>query len=167
MNLPLIAVVHNWRNERNKSGLYSLHLRITIDRDSRYYKIPVPKKVTNGQWNGKEDAWVKNHPFVIRFARKDNYIDPSQMEFLFDDVKIKVNRAKRTFLEPQEIKTWREVRFPTGKEYLARDRDMFLFQIYTGYYYKDLLLLPKISLWKMKSLASSSSGPEIKTAIKP
>ncbi len=267
MNLPQISVVFNWRNEDNKSELYSIHLRITIERDSRYYKIDLPQKVTINQWNGKDDNWVKNHPFafeinnkiiekkallndlikrsynfnkplsfetifkhlkkkgdtnsfyeymkgfianppeklhentikkyntclshlqefkkelyfseidntllhdfhrfmqidknlqgssckkymeafkrVIKCARKDNYLDPSQMEFLFDDVKIRVNQAKRTFLDVQEIKLWRAASFPKGKEYLRRDRDIFLFQVYTGYYYKDLLIFTKDQL---------------------
>jgi site-specific recombinase XerD len=267
MNLPQIGVVFNWRNEKNKSGLYSIHLRITIDRDSRYYKIPVPQKVSSEQWAGKEDGWVKNHPFafeinnkiiekkvllntlikrtynfnktltfeaifkhierkgnsnsfydymagfiasppeelkintikkyntclshlkefrkelhfsdidnilirdfhkymqttlklqggsckkymeafkrVIKFARKDNYLDPSQMEFLFDDVKIKVPKPKRTFLEPKEIKAWKETVFPNGMEFLERDRDIYLLLIYTGYYYKDLEVLFKDQL---------------------
>ncbi|MEK7227833.1 MAG: hypothetical protein AAB681_00570, partial [Patescibacteria group bacterium] len=63
MNLPQVSVVFNWRNEDNKSELYSIHLRITINRDSRYYKIPLPQKVTEAQWNGKDDNWVKNHEF--------------------------------------------------------------------------------------------------------
>lgn len=69
---------------------------------------------------------------VIKYARKDNYLDPSQMEFLFDDVKIRVNKAKRTYLEPAEIKAWKEAKISKEKEYLERDRDLFLFQIYTG-----------------------------------
>lgn len=267
MNLPQIRTVYNWRNGTNKSGLYSIHLRLTIDRVSKYFKIPVPQKVSKEQWNGKEDYWVKNHPFafeinnkiidkknqinelikrsynfnksltfdtifrhlkkkgdsnsfydymkefianppekledntikkyntclshlqafkkqlyfsdidnmlirdfykfmqvelklqgssskkymesfkrVIKYARKDNYLDPSQMEFLFDDVKIKINKAKRTFLEPKEIKNWREARIPKDKDYLARDRDLFLFQIYTGYYYKDLQVFTRDQL---------------------
>ncbi len=267
MNVPQIAVVFNWRNEKNKSGLYSIHLRITIDRDSRYYKIPLPQKVSVVQWAGKEDSWVKNHPFafeinnkiiekknlvneqikrsynfnkpltfdatlrflqkkgdsnsfydymkgfianppeklegntikkyntclshlqnfrkqlffsdidsifirdfyrymqvelklqggsckkymeglkrVIKYARKDNYLDPNQMEFLFDDIKIRVNKAKRTYLEPTEIKAWKEAEIPKEKEYLERDRDLFLFQIYTGYYYKDLPIFTKEQL---------------------
>jgi site-specific recombinase XerD len=267
MNIPYISVVHNWRNEKNKSGLYSIHLRVTIGRDSRYYKVPIPQKVTLSQWQGKDDAWVKNHPFafeinnkirekknllneqikrsythnkaltfesifkhlkkkgdtnsfydymqsfiknppekleentikkyntclshlqhfkkelsfsdidndlirdfnkfmqttlnlqgssckkymeafkrVIKCARRDNYLDASQMEFLFEDVKIKVNQAKRTFLEIQDIQRWKAAVFPKGKEYLQRDRDMFLFQLYTGYYYKDLPIFTKNQL---------------------
>lgn len=264
MNIPTLDVVWNWRNQKNVSGLYSIHLRITIDRDSKYYKIPIPQKVSLLQWADKEDAWVKNHPFafeinnkinekktivlelikrsytfnkpltfstifrqlkrkgnadsfhdymkdfianppekleentikkyktclahlqhfkkelcfsdidnlllrdfskfmqttlklegssskkymqafkkVIRCARKDNFLDDTQMEFLFDDVKIKVSQPKRTFLEIEDIKQLRALIFPKEKAYLERDRDIFLFQIYTGYYYKDLAIFTK------------------------
>src|ERR1051326_5732438 len=68
------------------------------------------------------------------------------MEFLFDDVKIKVNRAKRTFLEPRKIKLWKSVVFPKELQHLERDRNLFLFQIYTGYYYKDLQIFYKNQL---------------------
>lgn len=269
MYFPSVAVVFNWRNSKNKSKVYPIHLRITLDRDSRYYKISVPQKVLESQWSGKDDQWVKNHPFsfeinnkiiekktvvnelvkwsymtnkqltfekifqslhkkgnsnsfydymqafitnppekleentikkyntclshlkefkkelhfsdidntllkdfykfmqttkalvgssckkymeafkkVIRCARKDNYLDQSQMEFLFDDIRIKVSQAKRTFLDVQEIKQWKAVVFPNGKEFLKRDRDLFLFQIYTGYYYKDLPIFTKDQLFE-------------------
>ncbi|RZK02639.1 MAG: hypothetical protein EOO46_18395 [Flavobacterium sp.] len=262
MLIPVVTVVLNWRGETNKSGLYSVYLRITIDRVSRYFKIESPQKITYQHWSGVEDAWVKAaHPFsfeinskirekktivlelikrsynynknldfatifshlkkkgdrhsfydymkgyiqdppekleantikkynttlshlqafkkqlhfsdidnslikdfhkylnvtlglegvtckkymeafkkVIREVRKENYLDPSQMEFLFDDVKIKVKKAKRTFLEPDEIKRWKALQFMESEKHLERDRDLFLFQIYTGYYYKDLLI---------------------------
>ncbi|MEI9943955.1 MAG: site-specific integrase [Chitinophagaceae bacterium] len=268
MVIPQIAVVFNWRNERNKSGLFSVYLRITIERNSKYYKIDVPQKVATSEWSGTDGNWIKsNHPFafeinnkiiekknivhelikrsynfnksldfetifrhlkkkgdansfydymkefiknppekleentikkyntclshlqsfrkrlhfsdidshliqdfyrfmqkdlnlqgsscrkymeslkrVIRQARKDHYLDPSQMEFLFDDVKIRVAKSNRTFLEPSEIKAWKNIAFPEAKEFLERDRDLFLFQIYTGYYYKDLFIFTKDQL---------------------
>jgi hypothetical protein len=68
------------------------------------------------------------------------------MEFLFDDVKIKIPKPKRTFLEPKEIKAWKEAVFEQSEKHLERDRDMFLFQIYTGYYYKDLFIFMKDQL---------------------
>lgn len=83
---------------------------------------------------------------VIKQARKDNYLDPAQMEFLFDDVKIKVPKAKRTYLEPNEIRAWKELVFEAHQKHLERDRDIFLFQVYTGYYYKDLFILTKDQL---------------------
>lgn len=259
MVLPTLGIVFNWRNEKNKSGLYSVHLRIKIGDHSRYYKIDTPQKIRVEEWSGKENCWIKSsHPFafeinnkiaekrnivhdvikrcynfnkaisfetifqhlkrkgdrhsffdymdqyinhppeklelntlkkyrtclthlksfkkqvnfsdiesgfvkdffrymqtelklggaackkymdafkkVIKQARKENYVDPSQMEFLFDDVKIKVGRSKRTFLEPSEIQAWKKTKMPEDQSYLVRDRDLFLFQIYTGYYYKD------------------------------
>ena len=268
MIIPQVSVVLNWRNETNKGGLYSIHLRITINRDSKYFKIAIPKKVAYKDWSGLDDAWVKSsHPFyfeinnkiiekkaivtnlikrsysfnkvvsfdmifqhlkrkgdinsfydfmdtyikkppevleentlkkyrtalthlkafrkqltfpeidnlmirdfhkfmqtklnlegaackkymeaikrVIRQARKENYLDPNQMEFLFDDVKIKVPKAKRTFLEPHEIIAWKKLSFSEEQSHLERDRDMFLFQIYTGYYYKDLSVFTKNQL---------------------
>jgi site-specific recombinase XerD len=268
MNIPHIAILLNWRNQVNKTGLYSIHIRAKIGEDARYYKIDTPQKIRPEEWSGKEDAWVKSsHPFafeinnkiiekkallhdlirrsftfnktlsfetiemhlkrkgnsnsffeymqnyitnppekleintlkkyrtclthlrkfrkqlffsdidnilvkefykfmqttlnlgggaskkymesfkkVVRNARKENYLDPAQMEFLFDDVRIKVKKPKRVFLEIPEILKWKSATFPKGKEYLARDRDLFLFQVYTGYYYKDLLIFTKDQL---------------------
>lgn len=270
MIIPSVSVVFNWRKEPNTSGLYSVYLRISIERSSRYFKIPIPQKIRTDQWAGKENAWVKNsHPFafeinnkitekrlvvnelikqsynnnrnldfsavfahlnrkgernlftdymeefikkppeklelntikkyttcllhlkkfrtkvyfsdldnfllrdfnqymqkelnltgstckkymeslkrVIRQARKENYLNQGQMEFMFDDIKIRMTKPKRTYLEPEEIKRWRKLRFTKEKEHLQRDRDLFLFQIYTGYYYKDLQIFNKTQLTK-------------------
>ena len=83
---------------------------------------------------------------VIRQARKENYLEPSQMEFLFDGLKVKVPKAKRTYLEPTEIKAWKNYLFPESRKALERDRDLFLFQIYTGFYYKDFFIFTKDQL---------------------
>lgn len=268
MYLPQIAVVLNWRKEINVSGMYSIHLRVTLNRVAKYYKIETPQKVRYEEWSDTEDYWVKHtHPYafeintkirekkaiiqdqvkrcytfkksitleaifshlrqqgdrnsfyefmqryiknppeklepntikkysttlthlktfkkelffcdidnglirdfskymqvdlelggaaarkymeafkkVIRHAKRENFIDPTQMEFLFDGIKIRVPKAKRTFFDIQDVKKWKAVKFPAGKQYLARDRDIFLFQIYTGYYYKDLLIFLKEQL---------------------
>lgn len=268
MLLPSVNVVLNRKGRANKSGLYPVYLRITIDRESRYYTIKVPQKISEAEWSGTEDSWVRSkhtfsfeinnkirekknlvldlikryytlnksltfetifqhldkkgdrHSFyeffqnyilnppekleentikkysttlthlkafrkqlyfadidnamvrefnkymqsdleltgvtckkymeafkkVVRQARKESYIEPSQMEFLFDDVKIKIKKSIRTFLEPHEIKAWKHAVIPPGNEHLERDRDLFLFQIYTGYYYKDLAIFTKNQL---------------------
>jgi len=80
---------------------------------------------------------------VIRHARRENYISPQQMEFLFDGLNVRVQKAKRTFLDLQEVKKWKALQFTAEQQHLERDRDMFLFQIYTGYYFKDLLIFTK------------------------
>jgi site-specific recombinase XerD len=270
MKLPSIAVLLNWMNAKNKSGLYSVYIRITMGRESKYYTVPVPKKVAFNEWTGKDGAWVKNtHSFsfeinnkikekkeiidslirrhynlnkpltfpilfkqlerkddgslfnayfrnyindrpekfedatwekyeaclthlnafnpkisfaeidealvksfkrhleqklglegstiksyfdklkkVVKAAHKENFLDISQTQFLFDDVKIKVNKPKRIFLEPGEIKKWRSIQFKPEESALERDRDLFLFQIYTGYYYNDLEAFKKDQLIK-------------------
>ena len=268
MVLPTISVVHNYRNKSNKKELYSIHLRITIERIAKYFEIKVPQKVSAKEWTGSDGHWVRNthkyafeinnkivekknivhdlvkrsfnfnknldfetifqhlrrkgdnnsffdfmqnyidnppeklelntlkkykttlkhlkefktHLFfsdidnlfiadflkflqvtkkiaggaskkytdsfkkVIKQARKENYVDPAQMELLFDDIKIKVPKPKRTFLEPKEIVALKNLKFPDDQKYLERDRDLFLFQIYTGYYYKDLFIFTKEQL---------------------
>lgn len=80
---------------------------------------------------------------VIRHARRENFISPQQMEFLFDGLNVRVQKAKRVFLDLQEVKRWKALEFPSDEQYLERDRDLFLFQVYTGYYYKDLLIFTK------------------------
>jgi site-specific recombinase XerD len=80
---------------------------------------------------------------VIRHARRENYISPQQMEFLFDGLNVRVQKAKRTFLDLQEVRKWKALTFTENQQHLERDRDMFLFQIYTGYYFKDLLIFTK------------------------
>ena len=83
---------------------------------------------------------------VIRHARRENYISPVQMEFLFDGLNVRVQKANRIFLDLHEIKKIKALEFSADKKYLERDRDLFLFQIYTGYYYKDLLIFSKDQL---------------------
>ncbi len=71
------------------------------------------------------------------------------MEFLFDDVKISSKRmTKRIYLEIDEIKKLKALRFSEDQKYLERDRDIFLLQIYTGYHYKDLQIFSKEHLIK-------------------
>jgi hypothetical protein len=71
MDIPKISVVWNWRNQNNITGVYSIHLRISINRISKYYKIQIPKKVSREEWSGKDEAWVKpSHPFAFEINNK-------------------------------------------------------------------------------------------------
>lgn len=102
---------------------------------------------------GLEGASIKKYfsalKKVIKTARRDNHIDSSSIEFLYADVKISVRPStRRVFLELEEIRRWKAPEIPKNKIFLERDRDMFLFQIYTGYYYKDLRILRKDQLMK-------------------
>ncbi len=49
MNIPQIAVLLYWRKEHNIKGRYSIYLGIMIDRIAKYYKITVPKNISE-EW---------------------------------------------------------------------------------------------------------------------
>jgi Arm DNA-binding domain len=71
MSLPTTAVVHNWHRLTNKSGLYPIYLRITIDRVQKYEMIPVPVKISKEQCIGEDDNWVRDdHPFFFEINCK-------------------------------------------------------------------------------------------------
>ena len=71
MHLPQINVLLNWRKEKNLTGKYSVYLRITLNRISKYYTIQLPEKVREDHWTGVEDAWVKKtHPFSFEINNK-------------------------------------------------------------------------------------------------
>ena len=64
MNQPTIKVILNHRNEKNQSELYSVYLRITINRVSKYVRIPT-QKISKKHWNVKNNGenFVKNDHF--------------------------------------------------------------------------------------------------------
>lgn len=276
MKLPTVTIVFNRLNSKNKTGMYSLHLRITIERNSKYVPIPLPQKISTSDWNAKHkgDCYVKNsHPFafeinqkiiemknkandvikrhylqnksitfdailqqlnrnstkltfnqfaaeyiknpkekfelatitkyntflkhlndfnkqvqfndltpelvvnfrthlevklnlagstmksyfdkfkkIVNQAEREGYLDYQQTRFLFTDAKIKVNEASRTFLEIEEIQRLIQLKFKQEEQHLERDRDLFLFQIYTGLYYNDLKILKKDQLNEKKGV---------------
>jgi integrase len=276
MKLPTVTIVFNRLNSKNKTGMYSLHLRITIERHSKYISIPLPQKISTSDWNAKPkgDCYVKNsHPFafeinqkiiefknkandvikrhylqnksitfdvilqqlnrnsakltfnqfaaeyiknpkekfelatitkyntflkhlndfnkqihfndltpelvvnfrtylevklnlagstmksyfdkfkkIVNQAERESYLDYQQTRFLFTDAKIKVNEASRTFLEIEEIQRLIQLKFKKEEQHLERDRDLFLFQIYTGLYYNDLKILKKDQLNEKKGV---------------
>lgn len=54
--------VFNRKGSRNKSGKYSIHIRVTINRRSHYIKTDLPK-IKKEYWSGKENKWIKeSHP---------------------------------------------------------------------------------------------------------
>lgn len=270
MHLPSISVVFNRQGLKNKTKLYSIYIRITLNRQSKYIRIKTPSKITDDQWSGKENSWIRNsHPFafeinekiratlevlnriikrhyslekplsfaillnglkrkgddrifndyithyisnpperleeatlekyraflkhlndfkpsisfkelnpdlindfkrhleltakiqgstiksyfdklkkVVNQAEKESFLDSTQTKFLFSDTKIKINKPKRVFLEIEEIKSLKGLSFQDSEKNLQRDRDLFLFQVYTGYYYNDLKILKKDHLIK-------------------
>jgi site-specific recombinase XerD len=94
------------------------------------------------------ESYFKALRKVLRLARKANLISRETIPELFEDLHISVKKAKRSFLTIEEIKVWKSFRFAGEEKHLERDRDIFLLQIYTGYYYKDMINLKKEHLVK-------------------
>ena len=72
MNLPVVTPVWNWRNVKNKSEMYPVHLRVYINPlPCRYYPIETPVNVHKDQWSGKDGTWVKNsHPYYFEINNR-------------------------------------------------------------------------------------------------
>ncbi|WP_157098057.1 site-specific integrase [Niabella ginsenosidivorans] len=269
-----IGILINYRNRKNKKGLYPIHIRVTIDNNPQYYLVDLPVKVSMKDWTGNDLFWVaetnpynleineainqmrtkiidlhrslysqkrkfsfyhidkvlgfkgngeifndyfKNYmrkppPTVVitdvtwekydafmkhldkfnpalRFdeidwemvarirnylaeqrgrkgdllapatiksyfdkfkvvleyaAKRDGMLDVKQVESFFEDVKISVpDKEEGLHLEITEIQAFKKV--VTDKQYPVQKRDqkLFLFQIYTGYYYNDLKTLKR------------------------
>ncbi len=73
---------------------------------------------------------------ICKEAIKKKYLDISNNPFALTDLGIKVEKPKRTYLEVHEIQAIKELQL--NGDPLEIHRDMFLFQIYTGLYYRDL-----------------------------
>ena len=95
---------------------------------------------TNGYFN----AFKK----VVYWARKDNHITKEHQESIFEEIHIKIGKPKKDRLEIEEITAWKNHDFKGENPTQERDRDLFLIQIYTGFYYSDLRELLKAELKK-------------------
>ncbi len=70
-------VVYNKDNRKNKSGLHSIFIRITVDRKSKYFNLN--EKVEEKYWSGKENRWIKeSFPFAFQL----NTIIKKKLDFL-------------------------------------------------------------------------------------
>ncbi|HTQ65418.1 MAG TPA: phage integrase SAM-like domain-containing protein, partial [Puia sp.] len=110
----------------------------------RFKKYCERKELVGSTINGYFNALKK----VVYWARKDSHITKEHQQSIFEDVHIKIGKPKKDHLEIEEIQTWKNHVFDKKKKSFERDRDMFLLQIYTGFYYNDLKELLKSELRK-------------------
>jgi integrase len=97
------------------------------------------QKLAGSTTNGYFNACKK----VVSWARKDHHITKAHEESIFEDIHIKVGKPKKDRLEIEEISQWKNHDFKGKNPTQERDRDIFLFQIYTGFYYNDVRELQK------------------------
>lgn len=92
--------------------------------------------------------WDKLKVVLTYAAKKDHFLDPIEVERYFEEIKVSVPRKKEgQHLEIEEVQRLKKLDFAEADKSLQRDRDLFLFQIYTGFYYNDLLALRKDQLF--------------------
>ena len=85
---------------------------------------------------------------LLHAARKDRLLDPCDVEGYFKALPITVGKRKEgQYLELDELRALRSLIFEPHEHHLTRDRDIFLLQVYTGLYYRDLQALTKGQLF--------------------
>jgi integrase len=81
-------------------------------------------------------------------AKKEHLLDAKAVEEYFQEITITESKRKEGLhLEIEEIQALRKLSFRFNEFGLQRDRDLFMFQIYTGFYYNDLQILKKTQLF--------------------
>lgn len=76
-------------------------------------------------------------------------LDPKAVEEFFQEITITESKRKEGLhLEIEEIQALRQLTFKPTEHGLKRDRDLFLFEVYSGLYYNDLQILKKTQLFK-------------------
>lgn len=92
--------------------------------------------------------WDKLKVILTYAAKKDHFLDPIEVERYFEEIKVSVPKKKEgQHLEIEEVQRLRKLVFEEKDYSLQRDRDLFLFQVYTGLYYNDLQILKKGQLF--------------------
>jgi len=63
MGITYTAII-NRNNINNKGGRHSIFIRVTFDRQSKYFNLK--EKIEEKHWSGKENRWIKDsYPFAF------------------------------------------------------------------------------------------------------
>lgn len=82
-------------------------------------------------------------------AKKEHLLNVQDIEQYFEEITITIPKRKEgQHLEIEEVQALRKLEFGREEKWLERDRDLFLFQVYTGFYYNDLQILKKTQLFR-------------------
>lgn len=157
-NPPETVNLDNVTWEKYRACLYHLNNfqeRITFSQIddiliARFKNYLANLKGRKGKMNPStiKSYWDKLKVVLTYAAKKDHFLDPIEVERYFGEVKISVPKKKEgQHLEIEEIQRLRRLVFDEKDKSLKRDRDLFLFQVYTGFYYNDLQILRKDQLF--------------------
>jgi len=128
-------------------------LRFSQVSDTLLYRFRQYLGEQEGRSGPLQGATIKSYfdklrVVLLHAARKDKLLDPRDVEEYFRAVPITVGKRKEgQYLELGEVRALRSLSFEPHEHSLARDRDIFLLQVYTGLYYRDLQALTKGQLF--------------------
>jgi integrase len=138
------AFLLHLNNFRQKIKFSDLDSKLAYDFQ-RY--LQNEKEIKGVKEKGLQGATIKSYfdkfKVVIKQARVDKFLTLEKTFSLFDYLDYKVEKPIRTFLEKEDIDKLIALKFTEKEVEMERDRDLFLFQIHTGYYYNDLQILKK------------------------
>ena len=86
MKLPTVTVVFNRLKSKNKKGMYSVHLRVTISRQSKYILIPLIQKVHPSDWNEnhKGSNYIRNsNPYAFEINNNEDLQQSNNLKSCF------------------------------------------------------------------------------------
>ena len=71
------SAILNKNNRRNKTGKHTIFIRVTVDRQFKYFSLD--ERIEEKFWTGKENRWIKeSHPFSFEL----NSIIKKKMDIL-------------------------------------------------------------------------------------
>ncbi|MDX2191491.1 MAG: tyrosine-type recombinase/integrase [Bacteroidota bacterium] len=83
-------------------------------------------------------------------AIRQNLLNANNNPFFLSDIKIRIEKSQRTYLEIDEIKKIVNLSFTPEEEHLNKHRWHFIFLCLSGMYYNDLKKLKWVNLGKME-----------------
>lgn len=113
--------IYNRNNTKTKGGIHTIHLRVTIDRESKYFNLNLPK-IKKEYWAGRENKWIKDtHP--------QNHLFNKAIMDRISDLQAHVN--KLFFLN-------KPITFNKLREFFERRGDKESFNDYIDYYLANI-----------------------------
>ena len=104
--------VFNRHGNKTKSGLYTISIRITIDRVAKYYNPGIPK-LEDKFWRDRADSWIKDsHPNAFEFNNLiRNKLDKTNnriMKLKLEERPVTFKNIFEVLLNHRECKTFNE-----------------------------------------------------------
>lgn len=105
--------VFNRKNQKNSKNEFHIQLRITLDREAKYFSLIDLPKIPAKYWSGKENRWVKesypsgasiNSHLITKLSSLNNFLVKSKIAGKI----VNFNLIKVEFFKKGEIQTFNQ-----------------------------------------------------------